>query len=271
MTLKNKVLIISGASRGIGLATAIKAAKDGAHIAILAKTITPHPKLPGTIYTAQKAVEQAGGRCLAIPTDIRDEEAIKHAIMQTVDAFGGIDILINNASAISLTNLAHTESKRYDLMHQINGRGSYLLAKHCLPYLEKATNPHILNDSPPFSFHEKPRGMFSLHPRHLAGKTAYMAAKYLMTFWTIGLAEELKSKGIAVNSIWPVTPIDTAAVRNLIRGALAGARTPEIMADASYAILNKPSKSFTGHCLLDEDVLRAEGITDFDQYRSNPA
>lgn len=269
MSLQGKVLFITGASRGIGLATAIRAAKDGACIAIAAKTTTAHPKLPGTIYTAKEAIEQAGGKALAIPTDIRDEASIKDAIALTAKTFGGIDILINNASAIHLAGLAAMEAKRYDLMHQINGRGSYLCAMHCLPHLEKAENPHILNDSPPFSFDLNARGMFSLHPKCLSGKTAYIAAKYLMTFWTLGLSEELKPKGIAVNSIWPTTPIDTAAVRNLLRGALPNARTPEIMADASYLILTKSAKSFTGNCVLDEDILRDAGIDNFEVYKAN--
>lgn len=266
MSLEGKTLFITGASRGIGLATAIKAAKDGANIVIASKTTKPHPKLPGTIYTAAKAIEKAGGQCLPIPTDIRYEDQIQAAIEQTVEQFSGLDVLINNASAISPSQVISTESKRYDLMHQINGRGSFLCAKYSIPHLEKSDNPHIVFDCPPLSTDLKSPGMFSLHPKILSGKMAYIASKYLMTFWTLGMAEELKSKGIAVNSIWPVTPIDTAAVRNLLKGMISHARKPEIMADATYHIITKKSSEFTGHCLLDEPFLREEGVTDFSVY-----
>lgn len=266
MSLQGKTLFITGASRGIGLATALRAAQDGANIAIAAKTTQPHPKLPGTIYTAAKAIEAAGGQCLPIPTDIRYEDQIIAAIEKTVEQFSGLDILINNASAISPTSVMQTDSKRYDLMHQINGRGSFLCIKHSIEHLKKSDNPHILNDSPPISLDQNSRAMFSLHPKVLSGKTAYITSKYLMTFWTLGLAEELKPMGIAVNSIWPVTPIDTAAVRNILKSILPMARKPEIMADASYVILNKPAATFTGQCLLDEEVLRAEGVEDFSIY-----
>ncbi|MEC8460738.1 MAG: NAD(P)-dependent oxidoreductase [Pseudomonadota bacterium] len=269
MSLKDKVLFITGGSRGIGLATALRAAKDGANIVIASKTVTPHPKLPGTIYTAQEAIIEAGGQCLAIPTDIRDEQQIIKAIDETVNHFGGLDILFNNASAIFPSTVRHTEAKRYDLMFDINGRGSLLCAKYAIPHLLKSKNPHILNNSPPISFDRAPRGMFSLNEHVLKGKTAYMVSKYLMTFWTLGMAEELRSQGIAVNSIWPVTPIDTAAVRNVLPQALSIARSPEIVADACYQIFVQPSREYTGQCLLDEDVLISSGKIDFTQYSLN--
>jgi citronellol/citronellal dehydrogenase len=259
MSLKGKTLFITGASRGIGLAIALKAARDGANIAIAAKTETPHPKLEGTIYTAAKQIEDAGGRALPLAVDVRDEAAVKAAIERTVAAFGGLDIVVNNASAISRMPVAETDMRRFDLMHQINTRGAFMVSKYAIPHLEKASNPHILMNSPPLDLQEK----------WFAGSTAYSIAKYGMSLVVLGLAGELRPKGIAVNALWPRTTIATAAIRNLLGGerVMRMSRTPEIMADAAYAIFHKPAASFTGHFLIDDSFLAGEGVTNFDKYR----
>jgi citronellol/citronellal dehydrogenase len=261
-TLEGKTLFISGASRGIGLAIALRAARDGANVAIAAKTTEPHPKLPGTIFTAAEEIEKAGGKALACVVDIRDEKQIADAVAKTVATFGGIDILVNNASAISLTGTVATPMKRYDLMHGVNVRGTFACSQACIPHLKKAANPHILMNSPPLN----------LEPRWFAPHVAYTMAKFGMSLCVLGMAEELKPDGIAVNAIWPRTIIATSAVQNLLGGdsSMKGARTPEIVADAAYAILTKPSRSFTGNFCIDEDVLRKDGVTDFEKYASSP-
>ena len=261
-TLKGKTLFITGASRGIGKAIALRAARDGANIVIAAKTIEPHPKLPGTIYTAAAEIEKAGGRALACVVDIRNDEQIAAAVAKAVEVFGGIDILVNNASAISLTDTVSTPMKRFDLMHGINTRGTFACSQACIPHLKKAANPHILNNSPPLNMEAK---WFAAH-------VAYTMAKFGMSMCVLGMAEELKADGIAVNAIWPRTVIATAAVQNLLGGddVMRGARTVEIMADAAYAILTKPSRAFTGHFCVDEEVLRRAGVTDFSKYQSVP-
>jgi citronellol/citronellal dehydrogenase len=257
-SLKGKTLFITGASRGIGKAIALRAARDGANITIAAKTTLPHPKLPGTIYTAAEEIEQAGGRALACSVDIRNEEQIAETVAKTVERFGGIDILVNNASAISLTGTVETPMKRFDLMHQINTRGTFACSQACIPHLKKSTNPHILNMSPPLS----------MEARWFAPHVAYTMAKFGMSMCVLGMAEELKDDGIAVNALWPRTVIATAAVQNLLGGdeTIRGSRKPEIMADAAYAILNRPSREFTGNFCVDEEVLRAEGVSDFSAY-----
>jgi citronellol/citronellal dehydrogenase len=262
MSLKGKTLFITGASRGIGLAIALRAARDGANIAIAAKTETPHPKLEGTIYTAAEAIEQAGGRALPLVVDVREEAAVQSAIERTVTTFGGLDIVVNNASAIQLTPVAETDMRRFDLMHQINTRGTFMVSKYALPHLEKAENPHILMNSPPLDMQEK----------WFAGSTAYSIAKYGMSLVVLGLAGELRDKGIAVNALWPRTSIATAAIQNLLGGdkAMRMSRTPEIMADAAYAIFHKPARSFTGKFLIDDSFLAGEGVTDFGKYRAVP-
>ena len=262
MTLKGKTLFVSGASRGIGLAIALRAARDGANVAIVAKTTEPHPKLPGTIHTAAAEIEAAGGAALAIACDIRFEDQVRAAAEQTAERFGGIDICVNNASAISLTKTLSTDMKRYDLMQSINTRGTFVCSQATLPFLKKASNPHILTLSPPLDMEAK---WFAPH-------VAYTIAKFGMSMCTLGMAAEFREDGIAVNSLWPLTTIDTAAVRNLLGGSeMADAsRTPEIMADAAYAILVKPSRECTGNFFIDEDVLRAQGVTDFSKYAAGP-
>jgi citronellol/citronellal dehydrogenase len=262
MSLKGKTLFITGASRGIGLAIALRCARDGANIAIAAKTETPHPKLEGTIYTAAEQIEKAGGWALPLVMDVRDEAAVKSAIDATATKFGGIDIVINNASAVARTPVADTDMKRYDLMQAINTRGTFMVSKYAVPYLEKASNPHILMNSPPLDMKEK----------WFAGSTGYSIAKFGMSLVALGLAGELRDKGIAVNALWPRVIIATAAIKNLLGGerAMRMARTPDIMADAAYAIFQKPAKSFTGHFLIDDTFLAGEGITDFEQYRAVP-
>jgi citronellol/citronellal dehydrogenase len=257
MSLQGKTLFITGASRGIGLSFALRAARDGANVAIAAKTTEPHPKLPGTIYSAAKDIENAGGKAIPLIVDVRSEEQVQAAVAKTVETFGGIDILINNASAISLTGTLETPMKRFDLMHQINLRGTYLVSQACIPYLKQAKNPHILNNSPPLS----------LDPKWFAPHVAYTMAKFGMSMCVLGMAEELRPHGIAVNAIWPRTAIDTSAMI-LIGGAEVSprCRRPEIMADAAYAILTKDSRSFTGNFCVDEDLLRKEGVTDFSKY-----
>jgi citronellol/citronellal dehydrogenase len=262
MSLKGKTLFITGASRGIGLAIGLKAARDGANVAIAAKTDTPHPKLPGTIHTAAQEIEAAGGHALPLVVDVRDEESVKTAIERTVATFGGLDIVINNASAIQLTPVTQTDMRRFDLMHQINARGTFVTSKHAIPHLEKAANPHILMLSPPLDMQEK----------WFAPYTAYTMAKFGMSLVVLGLAGELRSKGIAVNALWPRTTIATAAVKNLLGGdaLMRRSRTPEILADAAYAVFNKPAKDFTGRFLIDDTFLAGEGVTDFDRYRVDP-
>ena len=262
MSLKDKVIFISGGSRGIGLAMAKKAALDGAKIVIAAKTTEPHPKLPGTIFTAADEIVQAGGDALPVVCDIRDEDNVRDVINQAVEHFGGIDICINNASAIQLTNVTDTAMKRYDLMHQINGRGTYMVSKYCLPHLKKSNNPHILNLSPPLDMSAK----------WFAGTVAYTMAKYTMSMCVLGMAEEFKEFGIAVNALWPRTAIATAAVQNHLGGdeIMRLSRNVDIMADASYEILTKDAKSFTGNFCIDDLVLHSAGITDFTKYADVP-
>ncbi len=261
-SLAGKTLFITGASRGIGLSIALRAARDGANIVIAAKTTEPHPKLPGTIYTAAKEIEAAGGKALPCIVDIRDEAQIAAAVAKAVETFGGIDILINNASAISLTGTVATSMKRYDLMHGVNTRGTFACSQACIPHLRKASNPHILNNSPPLN----------MEPRWFGPHVAYTMAKFGMSMCVLGMAEELKSEGIAVNAIWPRTVIATSAVQNLLGGdsTMQGSRTPEIMADAAYAILTRPSREFTGNFCIDDEVLAQEGVTDLSKYQSVP-
>ena len=259
MSLAGKTLFITGASRGIGLAIGLRAARDGANVAIAAKTEAPHPKLEGTIFTAAEAIERAGGRALPLVMDVRDEEAVKAALDQTAKKFGGIDIVVNNASAISLTNTPQTEMKRFDLMHGINARGTYMVSKHAIPHLERTKNPHILMLSPPLDMAER---WFSPH-------LAYTMAKFGMSLCVLGLAGELRGRGIAVNALWPRTTIATAAVKNLLGGEalMQASRTPEIMADAAHAVFLKDATSFSGRFLIDDTFLAGEGVTDFSKYR----
>ncbi|MFC4002236.1 SDR family oxidoreductase [Prauserella oleivorans] len=261
-TLAGRTLIISGGSRGIGEAIAVRAARDGANVALLAKTAEPHPKLPGTIHTAARAIEEAGGQALPIVGDVRDDESVASAVARTVEQFGGIDIVVNNASAIDLTPSEHIPMKRYDLMQDINARGTFLLSRTAIPHLRAAVNPHILTLSPPIRLEEK---WFT------AGHLAYSIAKYSMSLVTVGLAAELRGDGIAVNSLWPRTTIDTAAIRNVVGAELTSrSRTPQIMADAAHAVLTKPSRELTGGFLIDDEVLAAEGVTDLATYRVEP-
>jgi citronellol/citronellal dehydrogenase len=262
-TLKGKTLFITGASRGIGLAIGLRAARDGANVAIAAKTAEPHPKLEGTIYTAAAEIEKAGGKALPLICDIRHEEQVAEAVAKTVAAFGGIDICVNNASAISLTDTLATDMKRFDLMHQINTRGTFLASKRCIPHLAKAANPHILMLSPPLD----------MMPKWFAGHVAYSIAKYGMSLCVLGLAEELKPQGIAVNALWPRTTIATAAVNNLLGGdkLIRASRTPEILADAAHLIFTQPSRAFTGRFCIDDTLLTEHGVTDFDHYRVDPS
>ena len=263
MSLSGKTLFITGASRGIGLAIALKAAKEGANIAVAAKTDSPHPKLPGTIHTAAEEIEKAGGKALPLVVDVRDEVNVNEALKKTADKFGGIDIVINNASAIQLLPTTQLDMKRFDLMHQINTRGTFVVSKFAIPFLEKAKSPHILMMSPPLDMQQK---WFAPH-------TGYTMAKYGMSLVVLGLSGELKSKGIAVNALWPRTTIATAAVNNLLGGdaLMQRSRTPDILADAAVRIFEKPSREFTGNFLIDDNFLAGEGVTDFDKYRVNPA
>lgn len=259
-SLKDKTLFITGASRGIGKAIALRAARDGANIVIAAKTVEPHPKLSGTIFTAAEELEAAGGKALAVATDIRDEAQIGAAVEAAVSAFGGIDILVNNASAIALTGTLETPLKRFDLMHQINTRGTFACAQACLPHLRQAANPHILMLAPPLN----------MNPRWFAPHVAYTMAKYGMSMCVLGMAEEFRGDGIAVNALWPRTVIATAAV-GLIPGIEVGAcRTPEIVADAAHAILTGDAAGRTGRFLIDEAVLAEAGVTDLTAYAVDP-
>lgn len=263
MTLKNKVMFITGASRGIGLAIALKAAKDGARIVIAAKTAAANDKLPGTIYSAAAEIKAAGGEALAIQCDVRDEEQIKAAIAKAVETFGGIDIVVNNAGAIQLTNTEQTEMKRFDLMQSVNARAVFMVVKHALPYLKKSTNAHVLNLSPPLN----------LDADWLAPHLAYTLSKYGMSLCTLGQAAELKKFGIAVNSLWPETAIDTSAIRNLLGGdqSVQASRRPEIVADAAYWIFNQPAATCSGNFFIDSAVLTAAGETDLAKYAVDPA
>lgn len=261
-TLQGKTVFISGASRGIGLTIGLRAARDGANVALAAKTAEPNPKLPGTVYTAALEIEKAGGNALPIVCDIRDEGQVKAAIGQTVQAFGGIDICVNNASAISLTDTTSTEMKRFDLMHQINTRGTFMVSKYCIEHLCRSENPHILMLSPPLD----------MKPRWFAGHLGYSLAKYGMSLCALGLAEELRPVGIAVNAVWPRTTIATAAIANIVGGeeVMRASRTPEIVADAAHVILTKPAREFTGHFCIDDTLLAEHGVHDFDRYRIDP-
>ncbi|MDA3913264.1 NAD(P)-dependent oxidoreductase [Oleiagrimonas sp.] len=260
-TLSGKTLFITGASRGIGLAIGLRAARDGANVVIAAKSAVPNPKLPGTIHTAAEAVEAAGGKALPIKLDIRDADAVAQAMHQAAQQFGGIDILVNNASAIWLAGVEDTPIKRFDLMQQVNARGSFVCAQAALPYLRKAANPHILTLAPPPS----------LDPKWWAPHTGYTLAKMGMSLVTLGLAAELGSQGIAVNALWPRTVIATAALAMLGDAAQPErCRTPEIVADAAHAVLCRPATGCNGHFFIDEEVLRDEGMDDFDGYAVQP-
>ncbi len=260
-SLKGKTLFVSGGSRGIGLAIALRAARDGANVTIAAKTADPHPRLPGTIFTAVKEIEEAGGKGLAIQCDIRDEQQVADAVKKTVATFGGIDVLVNNASAISLTGTLETDMKRYDLMNGINARGTFLCGKYCIPHLKEAPNPHILSLSPPLD----------MRAQWFAPHVAYSMAKYGMSLCTLAWAEEFKGNGIAANSLWPRTIIATAAI-NMLGGdaMMRQGRTPEIMADAAHVILTKRSKDFTGNFCIDDVVLHESGVRDFSKYAVVP-
>ena len=260
-TLKGKTVFITGASRGIGKAIGLRVARDGANVVIAAKSKVPNPKLPGTIYSAAEEIEKAGGKALAVPCDIRSEEEVQGAVKLAVERFGGIDVLVNNASAIFLADTAGTPMKRFDLMHGVNTRGTFLCTQTCLPHLLKAENPHVLVLSPPLS----------LRPRWFAPHVAYTMAKYGMSMCVLGMAEELRERGVAVNALWPRTVIATAAL-NLLGGdeTAKHGRTADIVADAAYAIVTRPSRQSTGNFFIDEDVLRAEGVQDFDRYAVKP-
>ena len=260
--LKGKTLFVTGASRGIGKAIALRAARDGANVVIAAKTAEPHPKLAGTIYTAKEEIEAVGGKALACIVDVRSEDQIHEAVKQAVATFGGIDILVNNASAISLTGTVDTPLKRFDLMHGINTRGTFACSQACIPHLAKADNPHILNISPPLN----------MEARWFAPHVAYTMAKFGMSMCVLGMAEELKGQKIAVNALWPRTVINTAAVQNLLGGdaTVRGSRKPDIMADAAYWVFTRKSSEFTGNFCIDENVLREAGTTDFSAYSMTP-
>jgi len=262
MSFQNKTVFITGASRGIGKAIALRLAKDGANIIVAAKSVEENPKLGGTIFSAAEEIEKAGGKALPVQCDIRFEDQIQQAVSKAVAFFGGIDMLINNASAISLTPTEQTEPKRFDLMHDINVRGTFFMTKACIPYLKKSSNPHILTLSPPIN----------LNPKWLAGHIAYTMAKYNMSMMAIGWATELKQYKIASNALWPRTTIDTAAVRNILGGEMLAkmSRTPDVLADAAYFILSKPSTECTGNCFIDEDAFAKEGITDLEKYSVVP-
>jgi citronellol/citronellal dehydrogenase len=263
VSLDGRVIFMSGGSRGIGLAIATRAARDGAKVALIAKTAQPHPKLPGTIFTAARQIEAAGGEALPIVGDIRDAEGVETAVAQTVDHFGGIDIVVNNASAINLAPMRELELKRFDLMQQINARGTFVVTRACLPHLRESVHPHVLTLSPPLS----------ADPRWLAGHSAYTLSKMGMTMLTLGLALDEADAGIGANCLWPRTVIATAAVQNLLGGdeAMMRARTPEIMGDAAHAILVRDPRSCTGNAFIDDEVLAEAGVTDLDRYSAKDA
>lgn len=258
-SLAGRTIFITGASRGIGLAIGLRAARDGANVVVAAKTTEPHPKLEGTIHTAAEAIEAAGGKALALAVDVREEDAVAQALAATVRRFGSLDIVVNNASAISLADSQATSMKRFDLMHAVNARATFLVSKLAVPYLEKSTNPHILTISPPLDMQEK---WFAPH-------TAYAMAKFGMSLVVLGLAGELRRRRIAVNALWPRTTIATAAIRNLLGGdaAVRASRKPQIMADAAHLVFSKPAETFTGRFLIDDSFLHENGWRDFDQYR----
>jgi NAD(P)-dependent dehydrogenase (short-subunit alcohol dehydrogenase family) len=262
MPFNNRTVLITGASRGIGKAMAIRLAKEGANIVIAAKSVDEDPRLGGTIYSAAAEVEAAGGKALAVQVDIRNEDQIQNMVQLAVEKFGGIDVVINNASAIQLTGTEQTEAKRFDLMQSINVRGTFLVVKHCLPYLRKGKNPHIITLSPPVN----------LDPKWMGGHIAYTITKFNMSMLALGWAAEFKGAGIASNALWPRTTIDTAAVRNLLGGETLAkmSRTPEIIADAVYFILKKNAAQCSGHTFIDEEVLAGEGITDLEKYSVVP-
>ncbi|MCZ6754197.1 MAG: NAD(P)-dependent oxidoreductase [Gemmatimonadetes bacterium] len=261
-SLKGKTLLITGASRGIGKAVGLRAARDGANVVVAAKTVTPHPKLPGTIHTAAEEMEAAGGQALACALDLRMEDQIRATVDAAVQRFGGIDILVNNASAISPTPTLETPAKRFDLMHQVNTRGTFLMSQACIPHLRKAANPHILNMAPPLQ----------MDARWFAPHVAYSLAKYGMSLCVLGMSEEFRQDGIAVNALWPRTAIATAAIRNLLGGeaAIRRCRKPEIVADAAHAIFTRNSREHTGNFYIDDEVLAEEGITDLEPYAMTP-
>ena len=262
MTLKDKTLFISGGSRGIGLEIALRAARDGANVGLIAKTGEPHPHLLGTVFTAAEAIEAAGGRALPVVGDIRDASQVESAVAATVERFGGVDVCVNNASAINLAGTEALDMKRYDLMQDINTRGTFVVSRACIPHLKRAENPHILTLSPPIS----------LEPRWLGPHIAYTIAKYGMSLCALGFASELREEGIASNALWPRTLIATAAVQNLLGGdeAMAASRKPQLYADAAYAVITRPSRECTGNTFLCEDVLAEEGVTDMDLYAYVP-
>jgi citronellol/citronellal dehydrogenase len=258
MSLAGRTVFITGASRGIGLAIGLRAAADGANVVVTGKTTDPHPKLPGTIFSAAAAIEQAGGRALAVTMDVREELQVKAAVAAAVERFGGIDVLVNNASAIYLTGTLDTPIRRFDLMHQVNTRGTFLATQHCLPHLLRAANPHVLNISPPLN----------LNPRWFAPHVAYTMAKYGMSLCVLGMAEEFRARGVAVNALWPRTAIDPAAITLIAGDETRQRRTRKaaIMADAAHAVLTRPSRECTGRFLIDDEVLAEAGVTDLSGY-----
>lgn len=258
MSLKDKTLFITGASRGIGLAIGLRAARDGANVVVAAKTAEPHAKLPGTIHSAAAEIEAAGGQALAMVVDVRDEASVQAAVDAAVERFGGIDICVNNASAINLRGTLDTDMKRYDLMHQVNARGTFLVSRACIPHLRKAANPHVLALSPPLD----------LRPEWFAPFPAYAMAKFNMSFYMMAMAEEFRSDGIAFNGLWPRTAVATSAVKFTLAelANFSNARTPDIMADAAYAIFSRPARACTGQFFIDDAVLWGEGVTDFSGY-----
>ena len=263
MSLNGKTVFITGGSRGIGLAIALRAARDGANIVIAAKTGDPHPKLEGTIYTAAEAIETAGGQALPLLLDVRDEDAVLEVVTKAAETFGGIDICVNNASAINLSKSPDIDAKRFDLIQQINMRGTFLVSRACVPYLRASANPHVLTLSPPLT----------MRPDWFAAHLPYTLSKYGMSMVTLGMAEEFRDEGIAFNALWPLTTVATAAVEFALGGEalMRRSRTPEIMADAAYSIFGRDARSFSGNFVLDEDVLREDGVTDFARYRYDPA
>ncbi len=260
-TLQGKTLFITGGTRGIGHAIGVRAARDGANVVIAAKTVEPHPKLPGTIHTAAADMDAAGGKGLGIQCDIRDEDQIAAAVAQTVETFGGIDICVNNASAISLTGTMQTPMKRYDLMHQINARGTFATTQACIPHLRQAENPHVLTLASPLN----------LDPKWFRNHTAYTMAKYGMSMCVLGMSAEFEDEGIAINALWPATLIATAAIAMIPGVDLGNGRKPEIMADAAHAVLTRPAKGCTGNFFIDEEVLAEEGVTDLSGYAVDPS